>query len=170
MLLRPEPPAYGPDSMRQGFLLSCVLPIRGSSPHLRLPKSPGGPSTCLCPSSFSHRLVPTPLAWLGKESALLFIVIHTEEGEQLTQTQCLPVSTLTHPSSISWLQKQTRLLSSHAGCNDFTPELQRCCLPYSATLSHSFHYAFFVVVVVVSSHRGQWQEDEEDEEEKGDVK
>ncbi len=92
---------------------------------------------------------PTPLAWLGKESALLFTVIHTEAGEQHTQTQRLPVSTLTHPGSISWLQRQTLLLFSHADCNDFTPELQYCFLPYSAALSHTFIMSFFFLLLLL---------------------
>lgn len=53
--------------------------------------------------------------------------------------QFLPVSTLTHSGSISWLQVQTLLLFSHADCNYFTHKLLHSCPPpYPATVSFSF--------------------------------
>ncbi len=122
LLLRPEQAFYHPVSCQsQADVLTSdsLNPLEALQPvaaHL-----------------FQHQLVPTPLAWLEEESALLFIVIHMEDGEQRSQTQCRPVSALTHASSISRLQRQRPLLFSHAGWNDFTSELQRLILPHSVS-------------------------------------
>lgn len=122
-------------AQNQGFLLSVSGQSEAevlTSVFLFPPdplKSPRGPSTCRCPSAAHHSI-----SLIREKSALLFIVIETEEGEQHIQTQRLPVSTLNHPHSISWLQTETQLLFSHAHCDDFTPELQHFISHFSLCL------------------------------------
>lgn len=128
--LWPEPSANGSGSTSRGFI-SAPRPanqqLKTSPRSASSPPDSVNPPKALLPVT-AHRIQPPACSHS----------ISLIRGNK-TQMQFLPVSTLTHSGSISWLQVQTLLLFSHADCNYFTHKLLHSCPPpYPATVSFSF--------------------------------
>ena len=130
------------------LLSACVLPIR----RLRSsPQPPSIPPEALLPVA-AHLVQPPARSHSislikGRVCPFVHSHPHGRRGNNALE-RSLPASALTHPSSISWLQRQTLLLFSHAGCDDFTPEHQHTD---SSTLSPFFSF-WLSVTSHISSH------------------
>lgn len=126
------------------FLSSCAVSIKASVPHLRLSSLDSlNPLEPLLPVA-AHLVQPPACSQsisLIRKILCPFVHSHPHGRWGTTSSNSLPVSAL---SSISWLQRLTLVLFSHADCSDFNLE------PYSAVLFSCF--AFFLTGDISTWH------------------